>query len=314
MNTCPVCSSSASINRRDYGRLLFISCERCGRFVLEKEWFQSELQEEDRAIISFWIRHQGSDNNEGPYLESSMIKSILNNNILPSVSEKVDNLLRYVANNISNPATKFKISSSGKILSIIGAINDDELIYLIKELKKEDLINSNISFETDTNLIRNNNGWIQLTRSGWDHFESIKSKSATNAISHFVFMAMEFGNQTLDMVFEDYFEPAIKECGYELKRLDKHPKAGSIDDRIRGEIRASKFILADVTNDNLGAYWEAGFAEGANKTVIYLCEEGHFKNKKTHFDINHQFTVVYNLNDLESAMKRLKDVITRSIK
>jgi hypothetical protein len=312
MNTCPICSSEAYNKKKDYGRLLIVDCIRCGKFVMENEWAYPEMDERERALISYWIKHQDSENNEGTYLESSMIDSILNNNELPSVSDKSDNLIKYISENISNPASKFMIDSSGKILSIIGAINNKELIYLIEELKKGDLINSNIPMKSAAGQTIRDNGWIQLTKNGWGYVESINSKT-TKIKSNIVFMAMEFDNQILDNVFENYLLPTIKKCGYDLLRLDKHPKAGSIDDRIRREIKASKFILADVTNDNLGAYWEAGYAEGSNKTVIYMCEKSHFDNKKTHFDINHHFTVIYDLDDLDSAMKRLKDVINRSI-
>ncbi|MCW9707932.1 hypothetical protein [Fodinibius salsisoli] len=313
MNTCPICSSDASTKEKDYGRLLLVNCIRCGRFVKENEWSFPKMNEKERALISYWIKHQETENEAGPYLESNMIDSILNNNELPTVSEKVDNLIKYLSDTISNPSSKFKVDSSGKILSNIGAINNEELIYLIEELKKEDLVNSNVPMKSAAGPTIRDNGWIQLTRLGWDYVETINSEDKNKTKSNFAFMAMEFGNPTLDKVFEDYLLPTVEECGYDLLRLDKYPKAGSIDDRIRREIEASKFILADVTNDNLGAYWEAGYAEGSNKTVIYLCEKDHFDNKETHFDINHHFTVVYDLDDLGSAMKRLKEVINHSI-
>ena len=58
-------------------------------------------------------------------------------------------------------------------------------------------------------------------------------------------------------------------------------QAGLIDNVMRVQIRDSAFILADLTDDNLGAYWEAGFAEGLGKPVIYLCEAARFDNAKT---------------------------------
>jgi nucleoside 2-deoxyribosyltransferase len=63
--------------------------------------------------------------------------------------------------------------------------------------------------------------------------------------------------------------------GFKLTRLDDDPKAGIIDDRLRVEIRTSRFLIADLTHENRGAYWEAGFAEGDGKPVIYTCRKGH---------------------------------------
>ena len=48
----------------------------------------------------------------------------------------------------------------------------------------------------------------------------------------------------------DYLKPAVKQTGFDLLTVAEQPKAGSIDDRIRVEIRNSKFIIADLTNSN----------------------------------------------------------------
>src|SRR6185436_19550551 len=97
------------------------------------------------------------------------------------------------------------------------------------------------------------------------------------------FMAMPYGNEVLERVFTECFRPAVAAAGFELVRLDERPPAGSIDDRLRVEIRRARFLVADFTNGNHGAYWESGFAEGLGKPVIYTCEAAYFKNPGTHF-------------------------------
>ena len=37
-------------------------------------------------------------------------------------------------------------------------------------------------------------------------------------------------------------------------------RAGVIDNIMRIEVRDAKFVLVDLTHDNNGAYWEAGYA------------------------------------------------------
>ena len=49
-----------------------------------------------------------------------------------------------------------------------------------------------------------------------------------------------------------------------------------IDDRLRVEIQSARFLIADLTHENRGAFWEAGYAEGLGKPVIYTCEESVF--------------------------------------
>jgi nucleoside 2-deoxyribosyltransferase len=63
---------------------------------------------------------------------------------------------------------------------------------------------------------------------------------------------------------------------------------------MRVEIQASDFVVADLSHDNLGAYWEAGYAEGLGKPVIYTCEKSKFELAKTHFDTNHHLTILWN--------------------
>ena len=114
-------------------------------------------------------------------------------------------------------------------------------------------------------------------------------------------MAMPFGNAVLDRIFSECLKPAAKAAGFELVRLDEKPSAGSIDDRLRVEIRKARLLVADLTHGNHGAYWESGFAEGLGKPVIYTCEEGYFRDPGTHFDTNHHHTVLWRETALPEA-------------
>jgi nucleoside 2-deoxyribosyltransferase len=86
-----------------------------------------------------------------------------------------------------------------------------------------------------------------------------------------------------------------------------------IDNILRAQIRDSAFVLADLTHDNYGAYWEAGYAEGLGKPVIYLCEKAKFDNMKTHFDTNHSTTVLWTTEDMDRFKQELTSTIRRSL-
>lgn len=116
---------------------------------------------------------------------------------------------------------------------------------------------------------------------------------------------MPFGNPQLDQVFK-VFKTAVAETGFTLRRINDDPPAGLIDDRLRVEIRNSRFMICELTNANAGAYWKAGFAEGLGRPVIYSCEKSFFDEKKTHFDTNHCHTVLWVTGDLIDAAMRLK--------
>jgi hypothetical protein len=107
------------------------------------------------------------------------------------------------------------------------------------------------------------------------------------------FMAMPFGDAALDSLSREHVVPAVAATGFDLRRLDDNPPAGLIDDRLRVEIRTSRFLLANLTGENRDVYWEAGYAEGLGKPVSYVCERDYFQTDHVHFDTNHHHTVLY---------------------
>ena len=54
-------------------------------------------------------------------------------------------------------------------------------------------------------------------------------------------------------------------------------------------IKDSKFVVADLTHQNNGAYFEEGYAMGLGKPVIQLCK----KDVQLHFDIAQKNTIMW---------------------
>jgi nucleoside 2-deoxyribosyltransferase len=71
------------------------------------------------------------------------------------------------------------------------------------------------------------------------------------------------------------------ELGFDTVDMREVSQAGVIDNIMRAQIRDAAFVLIDLTHDNSGAYWEAGYAEGLGKPVVYLCEKTKFEQAKT---------------------------------
>ena len=128
------------------------------------------------------------------------------------------------------------------------------------------------------------------------------------------FLAMQFDDVELDAFVREVLKPAVKEgTGYELLHMRDFGRAGIIDNIMRVQIRDAKFVIADLTHDNNGAYWEAGYAEGLGKPVIYTCKKKKFDEKKTHFDTNHCTTVPWSRDDDENFRQELTATLRRSI-
>jgi nucleoside 2-deoxyribosyltransferase len=125
-------------------------------------------------------------------------------------------------------------------------------------------------------------------------------------------MAMKF-NDEMDCVFKDCFKPAVAKTGFELRVLTDGQPAGLIDDQLRVALQTSRFVIADLTHDNNGAYWEAGFAEGLGRPVIYTCRKKEWEDRKTHFDTNHLHTIIWDSTNLKKAAPDLTATIRATL-
>src|SRR5262245_55192787 len=137
---------------------------------------------------------------------------------------------------------------------------------------------------------------MRLTFEGWRRYDTLLRAAPETRVA---FMAMGYSNADVQTAFEKCFIPAVDATGFKLRRLDQKPTAGLIDNRVRVEIRTARFLVADLTDENRGAYWEAGFAEGLGRPVFYTCEEGKFEKQKTHFDTEHLQTVRWKVGEFD---------------
>jgi len=102
---------------------------------------------------------------------------------------------------------------------------------------------------------------------------------------------MQFSDDMFQ-IFDEAIYPAAKACGFEAHKISDKPHNGDIVDAILAEVKKSQFVIADFTGHRQGVYFEAGFARGLGREVIWCCKNTHFK--KTHFDTNHFNHVVWN--------------------
>lgn len=173
-------------------------------------------------------------------------------------------------------------------------------MYVVEHLKAKGLIEQQHAVPTqDGNML------YRLTFDGWERFDELRRRSVDSRVA---FMAMGYGNEHVDRAFAAFID-AVAQAGFKLRRLDQKPKAGLIDLRMRVEIRSAKFLVADLTDENRGAYWEAGFAEGLGKIVYYTCEASKFDAAKTHFDTEHLLTVKWTADNMTPALDELKSAI-----
>ena len=144
---------------------------------------------------------------------------------------------------------------------------------------------------------------ICVTPKGWAHFDDL-NRGQSDAKNP-AFVAMWFGGkerrEEMDRLYIEAIEPAIHAAGYHAARADTDEYNDAIMDKVIDDIRKAPFIVADLTENRNGVYYEAGFAKGCGIEVIYCCLRG----TETHFDINGLFQLRYdNCAQLRVSLER----------
>ncbi len=305
MLECPICSSSVP-TPREGADFTGYDCPRCGRWAAPYDsagitftfartfgdWDSAEgVRKRSRLSHILRCRHP-SDRYEAK-LPSSLAAWHLEEP-LPSPSEQLDLLVLYVGENQPSPAES-AVLKAPVISARIGAAithppSEAGLSWLLAQQETAQFLEKRGD--------QNGSLLLRLNMAGWLRYGVLKQGRVE---SRNVLMAMKFGDAELDRVVASCFSSAVRRAGYELRTVVDNQPAGLIDDQLRVALRTSRFVVADLTHRNNGAYWEAGFAEGLGRPVIYTCREAEWKQGHSHFDTNHLMTVVWDPANLDKA-------------
>jgi len=269
-SVCPLCERPASAQWGG-GFNFIVQCERCGRFNITNTAIKY-LKAEQKPLLSAYCRRlpEGAD---VPTLSTAAIERFIR--ALPRYTppEKLDNLLELMGR--MTPAlgeyTTFDPRNDYPLL-IARSSNEAEL--LLRELMNRGYVSGT-------------NDGLSLTMSGWERLEDIRR--AGRASSR-VFVAMWFDKSTDDL-YDNGIAPAVRDAGYDPLRIDKHEHVNRIDDEIIGQIKRSRFMVADFTEQRHGVYFEAGLMQGLGRTVIWLCDKKDLDEGRLHFDVR-QFNFI----------------------
>ena len=215
------------------------------------------------------------------------------------------NLIRYIGDQVSESGKP--IHQLPELSRIIGAPSEELANQIAEELYEKGLVKMLEPAKTFAGMTFVG---VSLTLDGWEQYEA--EKRGLFKGNH-GFIAMKFGDSDLDPFVRDVVKPTVKDIGFDLVDMRDIARAGVIDNIMRTQIRDAAFVIVDLTHDNPGAYWEAGYAEGLGKPVIYICEKEKFEAKKTHFDTNHCTTVPWSRDNDKGFRQELIATLRRSL-
>lgn len=293
------------------GLRTYFDCETCGYFAASSSILATTLTLEARqlssiqyAALSHRIRTLCDQTEEAPLITTDTVKR--EDLKLPSPSVQAINILRFFGDQISEsgePARNPPKSFTAKV----GSPNRAAALRIVRQLSDSgSLMITNKSYQSTAD----EPDGIDLTLLGWQLWENEKrGRFAGN----YGFMALKFGDAELDDFQTNVIKPATKKLGYILEDMRDAARAGLIDNVMREKIRDAAFVLVDLTHANEGAYWEAGYAEGLGKPVLYLCKQSVFLDQGTHFDTNHCTTVTWDPSASEKFTNELTATLRRSL-
>lgn len=141
--------------------------------------------------------------------------------------------------------------------------------------------------------------------------ELLRNRITIRELRKTVFIAMSFASD-MEKARESIMR-AIEDKGYKAVVIDEKEHNEQIVPQIFEEINRAEFIIADLTGHRNGVYYEAGFARGLNKQVVFTCRADDFEN--SHFDVKQVNTIRWENEWIleERLRKRIEAMMTNEL-
>jgi hypothetical protein len=253
----------------------------------------ANLETHDQVRITNWLIGQRSTGVSSPELNSETLKTAKSHRFF-LVSEMVDRALVWLADNLGSlgkavplgtsiknyHGTEYLAETTQALSAATGSVTTVEAMEILEFAVAEGWVTSN------PQRAKYDGGFFSLTFRGHQRAESLRESRSQSSQA---FVAMWFSSD-LDHVYLEGFQKGILDAGYRPLRIDRKEHNNKIDDEIVSEIRRSRFLVADFTSEIVerktkggkqfkdthargGVYFEAGFAKGLGKEVIWTVRE-----------------------------------------
>lgn len=281
---CPICKLGANdVRVWDYGERTTLECARCGKFTITRTAAAMARTRQLGPKLSAWIRERSEMGVEAPEINSNTLNELEPS--LPSyrVAEKQLMLLRAFERRTSFPGQAINIVTQFDY-PLGWAAGEDELLYLLRSLVERGLVRRT---DGPPDLKDSFAFQFEVTSDGWIFLDK---HARLSVISDQAFVAMSFSSE-LKSAWESAIGPALIKAQFRPYRVDVEPHIDRIDTKIITEIKNSRFLVADVTQQRPGVYFEAGYALGVGLPVFWCVRADDLSN--VHFDTRQYNHIVW---------------------
>ncbi len=336
--TCIICNNEASeFLGSEGGEIVYLICPNCGRYIfphssmylIDEKYLGKDVDMFDTSKLAKYLFHNKIENRNAfigtqksfdeykklkPNSEAFLVSPNMVEDWYPNTYEqKIKRALCWIASHSSYRGEAVTISTED-IESVFFLENSyyerykkvcsrswlRELAFLYNYLNDKDLLQNKLTEGEMHYLIEG----LKDPPYPWALIFTLSPK-AYQMVENFkpnknVFVAMKFGTETLAL------REKIKEglVGYNVRIMDEIEHNHLIVPEMLKEIKNSGFVIAELSNHNNGAYYEAGYALGLGKEVIHICQKDELSNG-LHFDVAQVNTIVYeNIDEIPEKLKR----------
>lgn len=295
VSRCPLCGWEARVAH--LGDADRVNCALCGEFKITRSLLRTALAdreaEETKSLLPYLSAHtcQATERGEIVTLNTANWKDLALAHKETPVSRKLTKLLELIGSRSNPPGTQVSFNKAADA-PLVDAANATEFSYLLEQLDELGYVRAARDF---TYVIK---------ARGWEQLQS----NVTRGTPGKCFVAMSF-DDSLKEAYQSGIYLAVNDCGMEPVRIDLIHHNEKICDRIIAEIRTCQFLVVDVTLQRAGVYFEAGFAMGLGRDVIWMCRDDDLKN--VHFDTRQYNHIVW--QSPEDLRAKLADRIRATI-
>lgn len=273
MAKCLICHGEARVNE---GRVFVedlhkVKCQLCGEYtwVEELKDYVFDLPKVDRMKLAGYSLERTLLGSPVTLTTEDAVKSAID--AAPTdVLDKFDRLILNLARRTGHLGQLIELDTENEF-SLGYCESGSELLGQLAQLRHLDYIESRPTLSSRS---------VIMSVRGFQRARELRA--ALGPSSEQGFVAMSFGIE-LRSCYDNAIEPAIRAARYKPLRLDRDPHNDRIDSKIIVEIKRSRFVVADLTEQKHGVYYEAGFAQGLGLPVIWTCRRKPDADE-THFD------------------------------
>jgi len=277
MEKCPLCDKEDRAKSRHGQDVFDVVCDVCGSYGITGDLRDAlpcvPQWAEKRHLLSGLVREANLAGTVLPDLTPEVVEALLP--LAPrSVGERLSRFLSNISRMTTAPS-EFLSLKNVRDYPLVFASPGENMHYYCSALEQLGHVSTHLTSGCAA---------VQITPKGWDQLAKLHPRATSST----AFVAMSFDTR-LRFIYDESIAPAVRACGFEPVRVDYIHHNDLCIDRIIGLIRASRFVIADLTGGKHGVYFEAGYAMGLGIPVIWTCR----KRQKVHFDVQQYNRIIW---------------------